>query len=73
MSSSSLDMVDMYSSSESMSTLAVVVTGVGGARTAGAAETRVLFLAVSSLFAEVFVASAAVRFLVLGGMMAVWG
>jgi len=53
-----------------MPTLVVVVTGVGGAAGAGAAEAITFLLAGSSLFAEVIFASAAVRFLVVGGMVA---
>jgi D-serine dehydratase len=63
-------MADMYSSSESIPTLVVVVTGVGGAAGGVAAEARTFFwLGRSSLLAEVIVASAAFRFLVMGGIV----
>lgn len=71
MSSASVDKPDMYSSSESMPTL-VVVTGVGGAAgAAGAAEATSLFRGETSLSWEEAVASAAFRFLVVGGILAV--
>lgn len=63
MISSSVDTLDMYSSSESMP----VVTGVGGA--AKPAEATSLFGGESSLWSGLTVASAAFRFLV-GGMVA---
>jgi hypothetical protein len=68
MISSSDDMADMYSSSESIPMLAVV-TGVGGAAGGVAAEARTLLLGRSSLLAEVIVASAAFLFLVMGGIV----
>lgn len=70
--SSSLERADMYSSSESMGILAVV-TGVGGRAclSATAAEAMTLLLGTSSLLAEVIVASAAFRFLVVGGIVTV--
>jgi hypothetical protein len=63
----------MYSSSESIGLLAVV-TGVGGRAWLSdtAAEAMILLLGVSSLLAEVIVASAAFRFLVVGGIVAVF-
>lgn len=70
-SSSSLEVGEMKSSSESMSTLVVVVTGVGGAAGTAGAEAITFLFAVSSVRAEVIFASAAVRFLVMGGMVAV--
>ncbi len=99
MISSSLDMADMYSSSESIPLLAVV-TGVGGAAATAvkagacvsgwacvgaepgpgegegavaavrAAEAMTLLEGRSSLLAEVIVASAAFRFLVVGEIVA---
>lgn len=68
--SSSLDMADMKSSSESM-VLLVVVTGVGGAW--GLAAEAILLLGKASVVWEKIVASAAFRFLVVMGMMAVLG
>lgn len=59
----------MNSSSESIPTL-VVVTGVGGAAGGAAAETTSFLLEESSVLAEVIVASAAVRFLVCGEIVA---
>lgn len=65
----------MYSSSESIGLLAVV-TGVGGRTWAWvsetAAEAMILLLGPSSLLAEIIVASAALRFLVMGGIVATW-
>lgn len=70
--SSPLELGEKKSSSESMPTLAVVVTGVGGAAgTTMAAEAITFLFGTASLFAEVIFASAAVRFLVVGGMVAV--
>lgn len=68
--SSSLERADMYSSSESIGLLAVV-TGVGGRAWLSdtATEAMILLLGVS---AEVIVASAAFRFLVVGGIVAVF-
>lgn len=60
-------MGDMYSSSESISR---VVWGVGGA--AGRlAEATIFFWGVLSASADVIVASAAFRFLVMGGIVTV--
>jgi hypothetical protein len=71
MHSASVDMPDMYSSSESMPTL-VVVTGVGGAAGGSTAEATSLFWGEASLSCEgEIVASAAFRFLVVGGILAV--
>ena len=66
--SSSVDRVDMHSSSESIP-LPVLVGGVGGV----AAEAMIFFVGEPSLLAEVIVASAAFRFLVVGGMVTVRG
>jgi hypothetical protein len=62
----------MYSSSESIGLLTVVI-GVGGSACLSerAAEAMTLLLGASSLLAEVIVASAAFRFLVVGGIVAV--
>jgi hypothetical protein len=53
--------------------LLAVVTGVGGRAclSATAAEAMTLLLGTSSLLAEVIVASAAFRFLVVGGIVTV--
>lgn len=68
-SSSSVEMGDMYSSSESISP---VVWGVGGA--AGRlAEATIFFWGMLSASADVIVASAAFRFLVMGGIVTVVG
>lgn len=68
--SSSLDMLDTKSSSESMP-----VTGVGGAAEAEAAEARMTRLLgrASGVVEEDTVASAAFRFLVMGGMVSSGG
>lgn len=68
MSSSSLDIWDMNSSSESIPAL-VVVTGVGGAATV-AVEATALLLGCSSTVEDRIVASLALLFLVEGGMVA---
>jgi hypothetical protein len=64
--SSSLETLDMKSSSVSMPPLEAVVTGVGGA-VSGPAEAMILLL--GAVAAEDIVASAAFRFRVIGGMM----
>jgi hypothetical protein len=64
--SSSLETVDMKSSSESMAPLEAVVRGVGGA-VAGPAEARILLF--GAVAAEDIVASAAFRLRVVGGMV----
>jgi hypothetical protein len=65
MISSSLDMLDTKSSSES-----IPVTGVGGADEAEAAEARIrLFGRASGVEEDDTVASAAFRFLVMGGIV----
>lgn len=67
MISSPLDIGDMYSSSESIS---LKVTGVGGA--AGTpAEATILFWGGFSVCSDEIVASAAFRFLVVGGIVTV--
>lgn len=69
--SSSLDRLDMKSSSVSIPALeAVVVTGVGGA-VSGPTEARILLL--EAVGAEDIVASAAFRLRVVGGMVPVYG
>lgn len=69
MISSSLDMLDTKSSSES-----IPVTGVGGAAEPEAAEARTRLLgSASGMSEDDIVASAAFRFLVMGGMMSSGG
>lgn len=55
--------------------LLAAVRGVGGSTEVSetAAEAMILLLGLSSLLAEVIVASAAFRFLVMGGIVAVGG
>lgn len=67
---SSLDMLDMYSSSVSMPRLPLV-RGVGGAATGTGetAETTIFLLGESSLLSDTIVASAALRLRVVGGML----
>lgn len=48
----------------------LTVTGVGGSASGGAAEAMSFLFGVSSLLAEVIVASAAFLFLVVGGIVA---
>lgn len=67
---SSLDMLDMNSSSESIPALPVV-TGVGGAATemGETAEDTTFFVGEVSLLSGVISASAALRFRVCGGIV----
>lgn len=64
--SSSLETLDMKSSSESIAPVEAVVSGVGGA-VSGPAEARILLFA--AVVSEDIVASAAFRFRVVGGMV----
>lgn len=69
--SSSLEAAEMKSSSESM-VLETFVSGVGGAAS-GAAEAKIFLLLRASSRGKAIVASAALRFRVVGGMVGVVG